>query len=115
MTKYIHTRKVFNERRKELRRNSTPQEQLLWKIIRNKKLGVRFERQHSIGPYIVDFYCPEKKLIIEIDGNQHLNNKEYDVERSRYLEHLGYVVLRFWNNDIDKYLDKVLTQIRSSS
>jgi very-short-patch-repair endonuclease len=108
----IHARKIFTERRKELRKNSTSQELLLWQQVRNRKVGVRFYRQHSIGPYITDFYCAEKRLVIEIDGNQHLGNKEYDKERTIYLENLNYTVLRFWNSDIDKNIIEVVERIK---
>ncbi|MCC2631153.1 MAG: uncharacterized protein K0S38_962 [Candidatus Paceibacter sp.] len=109
----IHTRKDFTERRKELRRNSTPEELILWQQVRNKKLGFRFERQHSIGPYIVDFYCPKKKLIIELDGSQHLENKEYDETRTDYLETQGYKVLRFWNNEVNQNIIEVVEIIKN--
>jgi very-short-patch-repair endonuclease len=107
----IHTRKIFFERRRELRR-LTPQEKILWSCLKKSGIGFKFQRQHSIGPYIVDFYCPQKRLIIEIDGSQHLENKEYDDERTNYLEMLGYRVLRFWNNDITANLSGVLMHIQ---
>jgi len=66
----------------------------------NKLNGINFRRQHAIGNYIVDFVSIKKKLIIELDGSQHLEQEEYDVERSKYLESQGYKVNRFWNNDV---------------
>lgn len=74
-------------------------------------MSYRFRRQHSIGYYIIDFYCAEKKLVIEVDGSQHKENEEYDTERSHYLESLNLKVLRFWNNEINDNLTGVLLKI----
>lgn len=95
----------------ELRINLTPAERRLWSRIRNDQLGVNFRRQHAIGKYIPDFVCIENKLIIELDGSQHLEQQEYDKERTKYLESLGYRVMRFWNNDVMNNLESVLTTI----
>ena len=72
---------------------------------------VHFRNQHAIGSYIVDFCAPRKKLIIELDGSQHLEQQEYDEERTKYFEARGYRVLRFWNNDVMKDMDHVLRVI----
>ncbi len=109
----FHTKRIFIERRRVLRSNATPQEILLWLKLRLKQLGCKFQRQHSIGGYIVDFYCAEKRLIIEIDGSQHLDNVEYDRVRDDYFESLDYKVLRFWNNEVNKNIEGVLLKIRS--
>jgi very-short-patch-repair endonuclease len=111
----IHNKKIFIERRKDLRNNSTPQEIILWLQLKDSNLGYKFRRQHSIGPYIVDFYCPEKKLVIEIDGSQHgeVDAKEYDEERDAYLDSLGLTVLRFWNSEVNNHLPVVLQKIKS--
>ena len=98
--------------RKYLRNNSTPYETKLWNELRNKKLGYKFRRQHGIGNYIVDLYCSKKKLAIEIDGNEHLNNKEYDRERTESFKVLGVKVLRFWNSEVDKNLEEILFKIK---
>lgn len=93
-----------------LRNNQTPQEQKLWAIIRNKQFyGFKFLRQYIINPYIVDFICREKKIIIEIDGGQHnqSNAIKYDNTRTIYLENLGYKVIRFWNTEIENNIDGV--------
>lgn len=111
MTKHIHNLKFLRQTRKELRRASTPQEKILWSRLRGKNLVFVFKRQESIGRFIADFYCPAKKLIIELDGSQHLDNKEYDEERTRYFESLGIKVIRFWNNEVNKNLDGVLLKI----
>jgi very-short-patch-repair endonuclease len=89
-------------------RDFTPEEKILWFQLRNSSLGYRFRRQHSIGNFIVDFYCPAKKLVIELDGNQHLENKEYDEERKCYFENLGIKEIRFWNSEIDNNLKEVM-------
>ena len=88
----------------------TNQERKLWNIIRNRQFyGFRFRRQFPIEPYIVDFICREKSIIIEIDGGQHNepDNLRYDNERTKYLESLGFKVIRFWNTDIDNNIDGV--------
>ena len=95
----------------ELRRESTPAERKLWSRIRGDQLGVNFRRQHAIGNYITDFCSPKAKLIIELDGSQHLDQKEYDEARTKYLEIRGYRVLRFWNHDVMNNIDDVLTVI----
>lgn len=98
------------EKAKELRKNITPQERKLWKILRNHQFyDFEIRRQYPIDKYIVDFICRKKKIIIEIDGGQH-NEKEtieYDKKRSLDLNKLGYKVVRFWNNDIDKNIEGV--------
>ncbi len=111
MSERIHTIKYLHNARKDLRNNITPQELLLWYRLKNKALGYKFRRQHSIGNFIADFYCYEKKLVIELDGSQHLDNVEYDKERTEYFESLNIKVLRFWNNDIDNNLNGVLMKI----
>ncbi len=93
------TAKDYDTARK-LRKEPTPAERKLWALIRNDQLGVNFRRQHAIGNYIPDFVCIKKKLIIELDGSQHLEQKEYDDERTKYFESVGYHVIRFWNNQI---------------
>ncbi len=96
-----------------LRKNQTPQESILWARLRRKHLGHKFKRQYSVGPYILDFYCPTKKLAIEIDGSQHLENKEYDQERTDYLSILEIKVLRFWNNEINNNINGIVEKILS--
>ncbi len=112
----LHNVKNKEKIRKQLRKSATPQEITLWSRIRRKQLGYRFRRQHSIGKYIVDFYCSENKLIIEIDGWQHRkeNNLGYDIKRTKFLESLGYKVLRFWNSEINKNISGVMLKIEDS-
>ena len=96
----------------KLRKDPTPAERKLWAYLRGNKLkGVNFRRQHAIGNFIVDFVSVKKKLVIELDGSQHLEQAEYDVERTKYLELQGYKVIRFWNNDVMKDINGVLRAI----
>jgi len=99
-------------RARQLRKELTPAERKLWAVLRNDQLGVSFRRQHAIGPYIADFCCIKKKLIVELDGSQHLEQVEYDNARTVYLETQGYRVLRFWNNEIQKDLNGVVSKIQ---
>ena len=100
---------------RKLRKNMTDAERLLWQHLRNRELGgYKFRRQRPVGPYIVDFVCLEKKLVIEVDGGQHAGLVELDAERSDYLKEKGYRVMRFWNNEVLKEIESVLTVIRSS-
>ena len=101
-------------RRRELRRKQTKQEEILWECLRNRKMGIKFKRQYSIGGYVLDFYCPEIKLVIELDGRQHLEKENYlyDKERTDYLEILDCRVLRFKNKELENNLNKVLLKIK---
>lgn len=108
---FLYNDPQLKQRRKELRRKETPEEKLLWCNLRGKKLGYKFVRQYSVGPYIVDFHCVEKKIAIELDGLQHLQNKVYDKERDFYLQFCGVKVLRFWNAEISDSMDVVLNKI----
>jgi very-short-patch-repair endonuclease len=99
---------------RNLRRNQTDAEKLLWFHLRNRQLaGTKFKRQTMIGKYIVDFISYEKKLIIELDGGQHNEEeqKQNDDIRTKWFEMKGYQVLRFWNNDVLNNLDAVLEKI----
>ena len=98
----------------ELRRELTPAERKLWAYLRGNRLnGVNFRRQHAIGNYIVDFVSIKKKLLIELDGSQHLEQARfaYDKERSQYFEALGYKVIRFWNNQVMNDIEGVIRAI----
>ena len=99
---------------KKLRQRSTPMEIKLWEQLRSRRFkGLKFRRQCPVGSYIVDFICIEKKLIIEIDGGQHNENKQqdYDKHRTEFLNSLGYNVIRFWNNEVLVQFDAVMEQI----
>ena len=97
----------------ELRREPTTAERKLWSVLRGNKLnGVNFRRQHALGNFIPDFVSIKRKLIIELDGSQHLEQAEYDVERTRYFESLGYKVIRFWNNQVETDIAGVVRAIQ---
>ncbi len=117
MKKKIHTLKHLKGKRAELRKSMTPAEAYLWKHIKARQFeGRRFNRQHSIKNYIVDFYCAKEKLIIELDGEVHNNAlaQEKDEERTKYLESLGYTVIRFENKMVFENLASVFTEIRNN-
>lgn len=103
-------------RRQELRNKATRHEVLLWFRLRKSQLGYKFRRQYSFGPYVVDFYCPEKQLAIELDGQQHSNieYQHYDFARTQYLEEFGMIVLRFQNEEIDRDIERVIKKIEQS-
>lgn len=119
MYKYLFNDQSLKNRRRELRANQTEAEKKLWEFLRNRKLdGFKFNRQHSIGPYILDFYCPKARIGIELDGNPHAENEKiiYDKDRERILSASNIKVIRFWNdevkNDIEKVIDKILLEIK---
>ena len=105
------TPKIF-KRAKELRRDMTPQNACSNTHLRAHRMSdVHFRPQHAIGNYIADFCSPRNKLIIELDGSQHLEQDEYDKERTAYFESKGYRVIRFWNNDVTNNIQSVLNVI----
>ena len=96
------------DRARELRKNPTEAEHMLWRHLRLRQLGgCKFRRQQPIGKYIVDFVCFEKRLIVEVDGGQHSGNINYDSERDAWLEKQGFSVLRFWDNQVLKEMEAV--------
>lgn len=105
----------LKERARILRKNMTRSEKHLWETLLRKKqlLGLRFLRQRPIDNYIVDFYCPKQKLVIEIDGEIHEQHKEYDADRTIILERYGVRVLRFSNNEILKNISGVESKIKT--
>ena len=97
----------------ELRRELTPAERKLWVYLRGNKLnGVSFRRQHALGNYIADFVSIKRRIIIELDGSQHVEQAEYDIERSQYFESRGYRVIRFWNNQVINEIESVIQVIQ---
>lgn len=111
----IHNRKSMKDLRRQLRNSLTPAEAALWKALKGSKLaGKKFRRQHSIGDYVVDFYCPECKLAIELDGEKHFNSmaSEYDLRRTECLRRYNIRVLRFENRAVFEHPDGVLETIR---
>ena len=106
--------RLLTENSRILRNNSTLAESVLWKYLQNKNaFGFRFRRQKVIGKYIVDFYCPKLKLVIEIDGSSHDNKYEYDKTRDEYLQNLGLTVLHPDNSDVLHCIDNGLFAIES--
>ena len=113
-TKHIFNKKYLKQYRADLRKNLTPAESALWNLLKNKRLeGRKFRRQHSIGDYIVDFYCPAEKLVIELDGDVHGDyfQIEKDSARDIYFEKLGLSVLRFENRFVFQDPEYVLGEI----
>jgi very-short-patch-repair endonuclease len=103
----------FMHRAGELRKELTPAEKKLWAYLRGDKLnGVNFRRQHAIGKFIVDFVSIKRRLVIEMDGSQHVQQEKYDNERTEYLESHGYKVIRFWNEDVMKDINGVIQAIQ---
>ena len=97
---------------RDLRRNQTDTELVMWQILRSRQLdGYKFRRQRVIGPYIVDFCCLNPKLIIELDGSQHTDNADYDETRTKFLQSEGFEVLRFWDNEALQNRDGVTEAI----
>lgn len=110
----LHNRPGLKSRRKELRNNSTAAEKMLWQMLRHSNLdGYKFRRQHSIGTYILDFYCPAEKLAVELDGDSHFTDDAmvYDHKRTAYLNALNIKVLRFLNTDVYDNLNAVCERI----
>jgi len=102
-------------RAKELRRNLTSAEAILWSHLRNRQLGgLKFRRQHPIGPFIADFYCAEKRLIVEVDGDIHNLQMEQDQARTSQFESYGYYVIRFRNEQVEQELESVLEAIQAA-
>ena len=104
-------------RARELRKKQTEAELLLWRILRNRRFqDFKFRRQQPIGPYILDFFCPESRLAVELDGGGHADprQKTYDLERTRFLQSSGIRMLRFWNNQIFQEKEAVLRVIDDS-
>ncbi len=97
---------------KALRENMTQSESLLWEVLRNNNLGVRFKAQHPIDIFIADFYCHKHRLVIEVDGGVHETQKDYDDGRTAEMESYGIRVIRFRNEDVLSNLDGVIEQIK---
>lgn len=114
---WLYTQKSQVQKRQALRNNPTQPEIILWERLRGKQIGeIKFRRQYSIGPYVVDFYAPKKRLAIEIDGDSHFTNDAaaYDHQRQQYIEACGIHFLRFTNQDIQTNLSGVLEQISAA-
>ncbi|HKL17464.1 MAG TPA: endonuclease domain-containing protein [Halalkalibaculum sp.] len=111
--------KIFNlkktkKQRRNLRNNQTSSERLLWSALKGRQvLKLKFRRQHGIGNYIVDFYCPALKLVVEVDGESHFTKKgmQHDLKRDQYLTDLGITVCRFNNQQIHENLEGVIAEL----
>ena len=117
MKERSHNQPAQAQQRKELRNNSTSAEAVLWNLLKARQLGVKFRRQFSVGSYILDFYSPEIKLCIELDGASHFTygGTDYDFERTNYLKnHHGIEILRFENITVFKYPDEVISAIKNA-
>ncbi len=110
----IHNNPKFKDVRKQLRNTATSAEAVLWTILKKKQVGgLKFRRQHSIGKYIVDFYCPEKKLTIELDGEVHIHpgQRSKDMDRESFLYQQGIEVLRFENKIVFENPEMIINEI----
>ena len=105
------------ELRKDLRNHSTPAEATLWKLLKGKQIsGLKFRRQHSVDPFILDFYCPQIKLAIELDGEVHNKQEDYDEQRTRYLnEKKGIQLLRFENRVVFENPEQIMGEIENAA
>ena len=117
MKNKIHNLKLLKEKRKQLRNNLTSAEATLWKMLQNSQIdGRKFRRQHSVGFYILDFYCPSEKLAVELDGEHHFTSAgfEKDEKRTEYLNSLNIRVIRFENKEVFEQTESVLQTIRDN-
>ena len=111
----INNLQTLKNRRIELRKNPTKSENIIWQYLKNKGIGVKFRREHSISGYILDFYCIEKNLIIEVDGGVHNTEeaREYDEVRDKFFTDLDFKVLRFSNGEVENNIHNVIAKIKS--
>jgi adenine-specific DNA-methyltransferase len=99
---------------RRLRKEATPTEAILWDSVRRGQLGVKFRRQVPVGPFVVDFMCPEARLIVEVDGPIHESQRDADQDRQALLETLGLRFVRFTTDEIEHHLPEVMTKIRAA-
>lgn len=114
MTTKIFNKIEYKQRRQTLRNNMAEPEKRLWGILRNNQLGVKFRRQHGVGHYIVDFYCPQLKLIIEVDGESHFSEdaQAYDKIRDKFMLELGLTTIRINNHDVMTNIEGIYQHIQ---
>lgn len=114
MGKFVYNDPSKKNLRRTLRKTQTEAERKLWNIVRGKKFGFRFFRQYSIGPYILDLFCPARRFAVEIDGGQHSEriNQAYDKERADFLADRNIEVIRFWNNEVLEHAEGVIEEIQ---
>lgn len=113
--KFVFNITGLKHRRQKLRKDSTEAEKILWYKIRNNKLGFKFFRQYSVEGYVLDFYCPEKRLAIEVDGGYHIKRdvRVYDVHRQKWIEAYSISVIRFKNQEILNDTKSVIERINA--
>ncbi len=109
--RFVYNITPLKNRRKQLRNRATEAEKILWSCLKNNTLKHKFIRQYSVEGYVVDFYCPEKRLAVELDGEQHKQSYKYDSIRTELLKAYGIKIIRFWNWEVKENLTKVLHQI----
>ena len=113
MTK-VYNKKCVQPKRRQLRNNPTYAEKILWLSLRKRQVeGVRFLRQYSVNKFVIDFYAPEIKLAIEVDGCSHIGKEKYDMERQKYIENFNIMVIRFKNEQVIGNPDKVVEEIKA--
>ncbi|MGA9350824.1 MAG: endonuclease domain-containing protein [Anaerolineae bacterium] len=113
--KRIRTSAQIQQRACELRQQMTPAEKLLWSRLRNRQLGgLKFRRQHPLGPFVADFYCAERRLVVEIDGDIHDLQPDRDAARTEQFEQYGYRVIRFHNEQVLTSIEGVLSAIEAA-
>ena len=105
-SRFSRTRAV-TARARSLRKEVSPIERKLWYALRDNQLGASFRRQHPVGPYVLDFYCPSARLAIELDGDDHTTRAESDSRRTRFLNQRGIRVIRFSNREVWSNLEGV--------
>lgn len=109
------TSQSIQESARQLRKEMTPAEEILWKHLRDRQFqGLKFRRQHPMGRFIADFCCAEHRLIIELDGDIHHGQQEYDKVRTEMMQNYGYRVLRFTNDEVFQHIEKVLGAIAAA-
>lgn len=114
MYKFIFNNKLLKVRRKELRANQTEAEKKLWEFLRGRRFEkLKFHRQFSVGAYILDFYCPQIRIGIELDGSLHAEDEKilYDMEREKILRASNIRIVRFWNDEVENDIERVLEKI----
>ena len=116
-TYHYGAKKYTFQTAKKLRKESTDTEKIFWNILRSRKFeNYKFRRQHPVGRYVADYYCHQSKLVIELDGKVHENEeqKNYDIERNKFMEEMGLNVLRIKNEDVIERLESVLELIEKN-
>jgi very-short-patch-repair endonuclease len=111
--RYRHNSLALQAAAREMRREPTPAEARLWSALRGNALGVRFRRQHPVGQFILDFWCPAAHLVVEVDGEVHDTQRERDADRDLLLSYHGYHTVRFRNEEVLNDLEYVLEQLRA--